>query len=282
MYGASFAKHDETLVDEHERLVAMADHELHEDQVHVREAREDRLATMPSCTESGPSRGPVLPTLVQLVVRRQGENRRSPLRRTSATTATARTAMLSIMIERFHWPMSGQADERAHGQRRRFGIAAIEGPHHRGADVVEVGREPGRPRQVVRALGADGERFGEGHDVDREAVTPQVGVVDLVELVAARTRAASRAAVAVVPSGPSSATTIDFATRLGERVEHVPLVDAVVRATTATRGSASKLPANTPRRSNTARSRRLEQRVRPVDRGPQRLVTLDRGRAGRR
>ena len=79
------------------------------------------------------------------------------------------------------------------------------------------------------------------------------------------------------PSAARSATTIDLATRLAERVEHVPRLDAVAGDHGRGRGARRRSPANTPRRSNTSRSPVVEQRVRPVDRGPQRLVALDRG-----
>ena len=59
----------------------MADHELDEDEVHVREAWEHRFPHDAVTHRASTELEPVLcPTLVQLVVRREGEDRRSPLR----------------------------------------------------------------------------------------------------------------------------------------------------------------------------------------------------------
>ena len=75
----------------------------------------------------------------------------------------------------------------------------------------------------------------------------------------------------------SSATTIDFATSspIASTMSHRSTPAPVATSPAA---SMSNPPAKTPRRSNTKRLAIAEQRVRPLDRGAQRLVPLDRVR----
>ena len=97
------------------------------------------------------------------------------------------------------------------------------------------------------------------------------GVVETFERVLTQRLEQAKARVAC---GPSSRTIIDLAARSSRASRTSHAASSSFPATTVA-ASASKLSANTPRRSKTTRSRSLEQRIGPLDGRPQRVMPLD-------
>ena len=174
-------------------------------------------------------------------------------RRCAASRSSTRdkpgVAQAWIPHDSLHDRLQQQRVEDPDTDRNVVEVRGVERPADRGAQVVELDREPGPPHQFVAAQqpGADllGERGVVGgvaapQPVEITGAVPGEMTQGLEQLVAGR--------------GPSrSAPIIDFATRLASAsiTSHRSIASP---AHTATAASSSKLDGNTPSRSNTVRS----------------------------
>ena len=152
----------------------------------------------------------------------------------------------------------GLADERGDDPQAQLGIGlclGVEGPGDRGAEVVELGVETREPRGLVGSFQAGPGRFGEAGvvlGVAAAILLGLAGVVEAFERILAQRLEQPKARGAI-------GTVVEDDHRLRgqviEGVAHIPGRELVARPRPRSAASASKLPANTPRRSKIVRSR---------------------------
>ena len=199
--------------------------------------------------------------------RGRGRLRSTAFQAAAASTAQRRPGVeVSARVEGGFGPLAhagrrtieGLADERGDDPQTQLGVGlgvGVEGPGDRGAEVVELGVEAQEPRGLVGSFQAGPGSFGEVGVVLGVAAAVVPRSRRCRRGVRARTGAGSRADESgVVPSGPSSSWIIDLAAR-SSRASRTSHAASSSPPATAVAASASKLPANTPRRSKTMRSR---------------------------
>ena len=126
-----------------------------------------------------------------------------------------------------HRDLVGERDDDAHTELLVVGIVAVEGPDHRGSDVVDVHSEPRADRELVRSDQLGCPVVGEVGEVDGVAAAPEVGLGSFGELLQ-RVRAQR---LEQVVAGVAGGGLVDRDHRLRdqrtERVEYVPRLDPV-------------------------------------------------------
>ncbi len=195
----------------------------------MREAREDRLAH-DAVVECAPTQlEPAFrTTLVQLVIRREGENGCPPLRRTVGHDVDRPHRHAVDQDRTDPLPDREQADDRADGQGGVSGTLPIETPRDRRAHVVEISQDASRPPALVGTLDDDSQRFGELGDVSRLTTAPDVGIVDLVELIAREDPEGLQHRVPGRPAGPFVWDDHRLRHQARDRVAHLPRIDDIV------------------------------------------------------
>ena len=167
--------------------------------------------------------------------------------------------------------------ERGDDPKAQLGVVAclgVEGPGDRGAEVVELGVETREPHRLVRSLQAGPGRFGEAGVVLSVATTMFLGVAGVVE---ALERVLTQGLEQAVTRGGVGAVVEDnhrLRDQVIERVADIPRRELVVSRDRGG-GVGIEAPGEDPEAIEDRAIAFVEQRIGPLDRGPQRLMPLD-------